>query len=381
MTSKQDHTSFAADLEFLGQHGEVLELRAPAGRRVAVSSTYQARVMTSAVSEGGRSLGWVNRNFIASGKVGTAFDNYGGEDRFWLGPEGGQFAIFFAPGAAYELAAWQTPSGFQQGAWEVVRKNDSSVDFRHDLRVGSRAGTSFDVGVERRIALLDSDEVAQALGATPADVQWVAFCSDNRITNTGRRPWAEQTGLISVWSLGMFVPADDTWVIAPFAAAASGPIVNSDYFGALPPERLKVDEARGAVLFLADGRYRSKIGLPQARSKPVAGSYTPSENLLTIIRYPVPAEPRPYVNSTWQEQSQPFAGDVFNAYCHGTTTPGPLADVRFYELESSSPGAVLAPGESLSHEQQTFHFVGDHAALDAIATRVLGVSLAHLVPT
>ena len=25
---------------------------------------------------------------------------FGGEERFWLGPEGGQFAIFFAPGAS-----------------------------------------------------------------------------------------------------------------------------------------------------------------------------------------------------------------------------------------------------------------------------------------
>ena len=66
-----------------------------AGGRIAVSGKYQARVMTSAVEPHGASLGFVNRSFIDAGKTGTAFDNYGGEDRFWLGPEGGQYALYF----------------------------------------------------------------------------------------------------------------------------------------------------------------------------------------------------------------------------------------------------------------------------------------------
>ena len=370
--------SFASDLEFLQRHGEVQHLGDEHGRRIAVSARYQGRVMTSAVSAKGRSLGWVNRGFIESGKVGTPFDNYGGEDRFWLGPEGGQFAVFFAPGSPFELRAWQTPSGFQEGEWDIAKQDARSVDLRRDLSVKSRAGFTFEIGVERRLSLLDADEVGKVAGTLPAEVEWVAFASDNCITNTGRKPWTEQTGLISIWSLGTFVPADDTWVLAPFEAAASGPIVNADYFGALPPERLQVSVADGVVCFLADGRYRSKIGLSQARSKPVAGSYTASEERLTIVRYSVPVEPRPYVNSKWVEQAEPFAGDLFNAYSHGTTTPGPLADVRFYELESSSPAAALDAGESLRHRHETYHFLGPRPALDAIATRLLGVPLTLL---
>ena len=57
---------------------------------------------------------------------------------------------------------------------------------------------------------------------------------------------------------------------------------------------------------------------------------------------------------------------------------GELGDVRLSELESSSSGGVLEPGQALSHEQQTFHFVGEEAALDAIATHVLGISLATI---
>ena len=77
MLSKQTD-SFASDLALLRQHGEVQLLGDAHGRSIAVSAQYQARVMTSAVSEKGKSLGWVNRSFIESGQVGTPFDNYGG---------------------------------------------------------------------------------------------------------------------------------------------------------------------------------------------------------------------------------------------------------------------------------------------------------------
>ncbi len=376
MESTVPVTSFAADLEFLQQHGEVALLTAAHGGRIAVSPRYQARVMTSAVSADGASLGWVNRVPIASGKTGTPFDNYGGEDRFWLGPEGGQFSVFFAPGMPFELEHWQTPSGFQEGAWDVAAQDAAFVSFERRFSVKNSSGTDFDVAVKRRIELLDAAAVSQALGlAVPDQVEWVAFRSDNQLNNVGARAWTRETGLISIWSLGMFVPADDTWVIAPFERSGSGSVVSSDYFGVLPSERLRVDEPRGVVLFLADGKYRSKIGLSQSRSRPVAASYTRSEKRLSIIRYSVPAGPRPYVNSKWETQAEPFAGDLFNSYNHGTLEAGKFADVRFYELESSSPGALLEPGQALSHEHQTFHFIGEEAALDAIAMQVLGVSL------
>jgi uncharacterized protein DUF6786 len=376
MESSARPISFAADLEFLREHGQPLVLIAPHGGRIVVSPEYQARVMTSAVDAVGTSLGWVNRTHIDRGTKGTPFDNYGGEDRFWLGPEGGQFSVFFPPGAVFELPHWQTPPGFQEGTWEITAQSETFVSFRHTFSVQNASGSDFDVGVERRLELLDAAGVSRALGvALPPGLGWVAFRSDNRLRNEGTRAWTEQTGLLSIWSLGMFVPADDTWVIAPFDRSGQGPIVSSDYFGELPSARLRVDEAHGVVTFLADGKYRSKIGLSQSRSRPVAASYTRSEKRLTIIRYSMPVGPRPYVNSKWETQAEPFSGDLFNSYNHGTLTPGQLADVRFYELESSSPGAALGPGEVLGHEHSTFHFVGDETELDAIATQVLGVSL------
>ena len=42
-------------------------------------------------------------DIIASGKTQPHINVYGGEDRFWLGPEGGQFSIFFAKDAKFDL--------------------------------------------------------------------------------------------------------------------------------------------------------------------------------------------------------------------------------------------------------------------------------------
>src|SRR6188472_4067973 len=120
MESSARPISFAADLEFLREHGDPLVLIAPHGGRIAVSPEYQARVMTSAVDAVGASLGWVNRTHIDRGTKGTPFDNYGGEDRFWLGPEGGQFGLYFPPGKAFSFDVWQVPAAMQEGAWEVV---------------------------------------------------------------------------------------------------------------------------------------------------------------------------------------------------------------------------------------------------------------------
>jgi hypothetical protein len=369
-------TSFNSDLEYLQKHGDVILLKAPSGGRVVVSPRYQGRVMTSAVRESGRSLGWVNRAAIDSGAVGTAFDNYGGEDRFWLGPEAGQYALFFKPGQAYDVDLWQTPAGFQEGTWDVLRREEQSVDLRQSMRVQNQLETVFDLQVERGVSVLAAEQVSSLLGVQPApNVEWVAHQTRNQVTNTGPQAWSEQTGLISVWILGMFAPAADTWVLAPFNQAGHNPIVNADYFNPLGPERLVVDEQHSVVRFLADGLYRSKIGLSQSRSMPVAGSYTASEGRLTIIQYTLPSPPKPYVNSMWEVQLEPYAGDVFNSYNHGTERPGQEAALRFYELESSSPGAVLEPGQSLVHEHRTFHFLGDRDALDPIARHVLGISL------
>ena len=53
----------------------------------------------------GPSFGWLNREVIAARKKQPHMTVFGGEDRFWLGPEGGQYALYFPPGAPFDRAS------------------------------------------------------------------------------------------------------------------------------------------------------------------------------------------------------------------------------------------------------------------------------------
>ncbi len=375
---KQADPTFGDDRAFLEKHGPLIELQGEGGSHVLVSPTWQGRVMTSAVAVDARSLGFVHRAFIVKGQTGTAFDNYGGEDRFWLGPEGTKFSLYFAPGAPLDFDHWQTPKAFNEGAWQVVSQSKTKVALAQKMTVGNHAGTTFSVAAERTIELLDRAAAKATLGIeVPADVKLVAFSSTNAITNAGTAAWTKETGLPSVWILGMYAPSKDTSTIVPFDTEATGPIVRDDYFGKVPADRLAVRDRY--VVFRCDGELRSKIGLPPARAKTVLGSYSASAKLLTIVHYDrVPANTTPpplYPSGVWDLAADPFAGDIVNAYNDGPVAPGKPSLGGFYELETSSPGAALAPGAKLVHVHRTFHFVGEREALENIARAVLSAPL------
>jgi hypothetical protein len=368
--------SFADDVAFLGKYGAVHVLESPSGARVALSAKYQGRVMTSAVEPGGASFGWINRAFIGAEKVGTQFDNYGGEDRFWLGPEGGQFGLYFPPGKAFAFDVWQVPSAMQEGAWELTEASATRAVFKKTLTVTNWSGTTFTIAVERAVSLVEAPAAA--------GVRAVAFETVNTITNKGKSAWRRETGLPSVWILAMFAPSADARVIVPFEtgpAAKGTPIVNDAYFGKVPAARLAVHEDRGFLVFTCDGKQRGKIGVGPQRAKPMLGSYSAAGKLLTVVQYDKPkATSAPYVNSMWEQQKEPYAGDVVNSYNDGSPGPGKPPLGGFYEIETSSPGAELAPGQSLVHTHRTFHLVGEAAALEPLAKRLLGVALADVAP-
>ncbi|MCJ7804401.1 hypothetical protein MUP35_01570, partial [Patescibacteria group bacterium] len=82
---------FNDDIDFLAKHTQVVVLSDEDGNaQVAVNPDLQGRVMTStAGGPDGPSFGWINRELIASGVNNVHMNAFGGEDRFWLGPEGG----------------------------------------------------------------------------------------------------------------------------------------------------------------------------------------------------------------------------------------------------------------------------------------------------
>ena len=242
------------------------------------------------------------------------------------------------------------------------------------------SGTHVEIDVDRSVRLLTGADVAAQLAVAPGTaVRTVAFESSNTVTNAGSAQWQPESGLVSIWILGMFTPTPTTTIAIPFvpgAESALGPVVNDAYFGKVPADRLVVKDS--AIFFKGDGQYRSKIGLSPSRALSVAGSYDASRRLLTLVQYTRPAGARNYVSSMWEIQRDPYKGDVINSYNDGPPAPGQAPLGPFYELETSSPALNLAPGQRYTHVHRTFHLVGPDADLDRIARATLNVSLADL---
>jgi hypothetical protein len=375
-------TMFKDDVEFLKAQTGVEILSDAAGKAlVAVNPDLQGRVMTStAGGPEGPSFGWINRALLLSKENNLHMNAFGGEDRFWLGPEGGQFSIFFKKGDAFDLDHWFTPPPINEGAFPVVERAADRIVFKAPMKLQNYSGTVFDLEVNRTVSLLKTEDLAAFGLEVPAGVSWVAFASTNEIVNTGKAAWTRTSGLLSVWILGMFNPSPATTIVAPFRAGAEaelGPIVNDAYFGKVPADRLKTDMGRNVIYFSGDGAYRSKIGLTPRRASEFIGSYDAAGRVLTLAHVTVdPAGD--YVNSMWEIQKEPFRGDAVNSYNDGPASPGAKPLGPFYELESSSPAAALAPGAKLVHKHVTMHFQGDEAALDGIARKALGVGLAEI---
>jgi hypothetical protein len=386
---KYSSGSFAFDQLFLEKHTDAITLR-KGDAAVVVVPAYQGRVMTSTYDEKtGPGFGWINHPVIEKGflsdekKKGKPEEHiyiFGGEERFWLGPEGGQYGLFFKPGDPFVYKYWKTPAAIDTEAFELVSFSEESATFRHNTKLENYSGTIFNMGIKRTVQLLDKKAVEQIIGEElTGGIRIVAYETDNRLYNRGEQEWNQKDGLPSIWILGMYKPSPNTTIVIPFKSGSKtklGPKVNDNYFGKVPPAYLNVKEN---VLFLkGDGTYRSKIGISAKRSLGLAGSYDANGKVLTLVTYNVQNAPDGYVNSMWEFQDEPYNGDVINAYNDGAPAPGEPPLGPFYELETSSPAAALAPGESMQHVQRTIHLHASEEELNTIALHVLGVTIEQI---
>lgn len=381
--------TFSGDVAFMKKHTQIVLLH-HGDAAVAVAPAYQGRVMTSTFDgEAGPSFGWINRPVIEKGflsedeRKGELEEHiyiFGGEERFWLGPEGGQYALFFKPGTKFEFSGWTTPPAIDTEAFELVEQSDVSAKFKHRTELINYSGARFTVGIERSVKLLEKQDAAGLLDIELGDgLRMVAYETDNRITNTGSNAWKPETGLLSIWMLGMYNPSPTTTVVIPFkegSVETLGPKANDTYFGKVPPEYLRVDEQK--LFFRGDGTRRGKIGISPRRSKGIAGSYDAAGMVLNIVTYNVQDAPYGFVNSMWELQDAPYTGDVINSYNDGSPEPGAAPLGPFYELETSSPAAALKPGETMRHVQRTFHIQGSEQELNPLAKRLFGTDLAEI---
>jgi len=368
--------TYGYDADFLKKNNiEYLELKSKDGSaRVLVVPKYQGRVMTtSANGNEGASFGWINYKLIELGEINPQFNPVGGEERFWIGPEGGPFSIYFKQGQKQVYENWKVPSCIDTEEFELKGKKDNSLKFIKETTLTNASGTSFEINIERTVSLLSAKQISSAFNIEISDsVNFVGYQTDNKITNKGNNAWIKESGLISIWMLGMFNPTPTTTVFIPYNTQAKDAVVNDDYFGKVPADRLKTEN--GFIYFKIDGAYRSKIGVSPERATGICGSYDSQKKALTVLWCSVPPKKQAYVNSKWGEQENPYEGDLINSYNDGPTEDGTVMG-PFYEIETSSPAADLLPGQSIQHTQRVVHFSGNEDELAVIVKKIFDIEL------
>ncbi len=373
----QKKGTYGYDVEFLKKYTKPVEL-INGDARILLSPEYQGRVMTSSAGgNSGLSYGWINHDLIASGKVLEQINPVGGEERFWLGPEGGQYSIFFKNGSDFDFADWATPACLDTEAYDCIAFDGSSAEFTKSVELVNYSNFRFKFDVSRKVRLLDDQSIKEDLKIDfQEEIKVVAYETTNQLKNTGEKDWNKESGLLSIWMLGMYNPSDEVTVFLPYKTdVESDYIVKDDYFGEIPSDRLVVKD--GMIFFKGDGKQRGKIGIPPQRALPVLGSYDAVNKVLTVLKCEIPEGETAYVNSAWELQEFPYKGDAINSY-----NDGPLEDGSqmgpFYELETSSPAVQLTVGESTSYKQTTLHFEGREKDLDAVCQQIFNLTLADI---
>jgi len=362
-------SSFDKDLSFLRKYDDSVVVLSRGNSKVIVSPKYQAKVFTSTAGDGS-SFGWINYKMF-NAEPDPHMNAYGGENRIWLGPEGGPFSVFFPRGFEMSFANWKIPSAFDTEPWELVMASDTMAELKKDMKLVNYAGTELKLTVGREVRLLDKATIKQWLGVQYNDVNSVGYYTKNSITNTGNQAWTDSTGVPCIWMLDMFPPSANATIIIPFKKDSATKPANTAYFGEILSNRIKY--ADSVLFFKADGQMRGKLGIAPSSAKNIAGSYDADKKILTITIFDVDPTAK-YLNQEWDTKKPAFSGDAVNAYNDGRLSDGRQLG-PFYELESVSQAAFLAPNQTLAHQHSVFHFTGDEASLDSICKQTLGVSL------
>lgn len=165
---------------------------------VLVAPGLVGRVMCSTFDRNrGLANAWINKSGIERGKVDPVFNNFGGEERFWLAPEGGPFGLVFGRKDS-KFENYCVQAGMTTTEYGVLSQDDRSVSMQADLSLENHSGTMFDLRVQRRISLLEFCPYTQVSRGV---LQAAGFQSENTVMNTGTKAWTEEGGTIAMWCL------------------------------------------------------------------------------------------------------------------------------------------------------------------------------------
>jgi len=329
--------------------------------------------------EDGPVNGWVNESVIQTGKVDPVFNNFGGEERFWFGPEGGQFGLMFGR-AESKFSNYCVQPGMSSLAYRVASGDERSVLMVADMTLENNSGTRFQLHVDRRICLLEGCPYDQA---AKGKVDFVAFQSENTVTNTGPEAWTREKGTLAMWCLGQFPEYSRPSVIVPVRSGRSArlsPPTVDEYFkdfclGGVFPSNRRASFSR-FVLLKADGKVRGKVGIKKDRATGRLGSYNPDGHHLIIVDHDFYPE-LDYATGYWRHYDNAFDGDALSVYIDGPEQPGGPEGLS-YELETMSPALFLWSGQSFVYRNRTFHMRGRRADIAAICRRFLSARLSEI---
>jgi hypothetical protein len=368
--------SYSYDKNFLQKHdSNLIELK-NGSASILVSPAYQAKVFTSTADGGeGKSFGWINYKAFGAA-IDPHMNAYGGENRFWLGPEGGKYSLYFKKGDSMVFNNWKTPAPIDTESWQLKKKDNQSVILEKEISIPNYTGAVLNMHVTREIAINDKNGIEKNLSVSLGnDVKFVGYTTSNTLKNTGDTGWSEQTGMPCIWILDMFNPSDSTVIVIPYKPALQGnKVATTDYFGEIPADRIKF--SNNILYFKADGKKRGKLGIAPQSALPFAGSYDAQNNVLTITSFTIDSSAK-YLNQEWNTVKPVFSGDAMNAYNDGPLTDGSQMG-PFYEIESVSPAAALKPSAEIKHVHSVYHFTGSREQLNTIAQKVFGTSLENI---
>ena len=366
-------------LEDTGNQTILLEAGKGSGA-VIVAPGLVGRVMCSTFDrKQGLANAWVNDVAIRKGRTDPVFNNFGGEERIWFAPEGGQFGLMFGRKES-RFDNYCVQPAMSSIEYQVTGRDASSVRMEANLSLENNSATQFRIHVDRRVSLLDSCPYCLEV---PGTVECVGFQSENILRNVGSEVWTRTTGTVNVWCLGQFLEHPHLSVVIPVRSGIDPqlhPPTVDEYFkdfclgGIFPPER-RVN-LENSVLLKVDGEVRGKVGVKKERAMGRLGSYDAESGHLVIVDHDFYPE-LDYPSGYWRQYDNAFDGDALSVYIDGPERVGG-AKGQSYELETMSPGLFLRPGDSFSYRNRTFHIRGDREDINLISRRFLKADLKQI---
>lgn len=342
--------------------------------RLLVCPELQGKIICSSCNgETGQKNGWIAKEFYENRNFDL--NNIGGEDRLWIGPLGSQFSFYYQQISPLNEANWKVPGDLSLGGFIVKSQTNSKISMHRSIQLKNFIGTEFTLDIERDLSILEKRKIEKNLSINLSpSVDYVGFESKNTLTNSGKIKHVKETGLVSLWSAGMFQGTDDTYVLIPLDKNIHKDSLYAS-MGKLSEDRFRIID--GILLFKVDGRYRSKIGIPSKIAPTRYGCYSKSMARLTIVEFQWDSEGS-YSKTGPEFQKEPFVGEAIPIYNNGPMDLTISEDSSFYELESLSSMKELSPEESIEHVHTVYHFSAEFQELQILSQMLLGFDLTKI---